>query len=50
MQLRAIDAVAPLVSEAAPTRVASAVAKRGELTLVLRNGLELRLGDSATCR
>ena len=27
-------------------RVASAVATRGELTLVLRNGLELRLGDS----
>jgi cell division protein FtsQ len=46
MQLRAIDAVAPLVSKPLPLGVASAVATRGELKLVLRNGLELRLGDS----
>jgi len=46
MQLRAIAAVAPLVSEPLPLAVASAVATRGELKLVLRNGLELRLGDS----
>jgi cell division protein FtsQ len=50
MQLRAIDAVASLVSEPLPLAVASAVAKRGELTLVLRNGLELRLGDSGDLR
>ena len=41
-----IDAVAPLVSDPLPLAVASAVATRGELKLVLRNGLELRLGDS----
>ena len=46
MQLRAIDAVAPLVSDPLPLGVASVVASRGELKLVLRNGLELRLGDS----
>lgn len=45
MQLRAIAAVAPLVSKPLPLAVASAVATRGELTLVLRGGLELRLGD-----
>jgi len=45
-QLRAIAAVAPLVSNPLPLDVASAVATRGELKLVLRNGLELRLGDS----
>lgn len=46
MQLRAIAAVAPLVSNPLPLGVASAVATSGELKLVLRNGLELRLGDS----
>jgi cell division protein FtsQ len=46
MQLRAIAAVAPLVSNPLPLDVASAVATREELKLVLRNGLELRLGDS----
>jgi cell division protein FtsQ len=46
MQLRAIAAVAPLVSKPLPLGVASAVATSGELKLVLRNGLELRLGDS----
>jgi cell division protein FtsQ len=43
---RALAAVAPLVSKPLPLPVASAVAARGELKLVLRNGLELRLGDS----
>ena len=38
--------MAPLVSKPLPLPVASAVATRGELTLVLRNGVELRLGDS----
>jgi cell division protein FtsQ len=46
IQLRAIAAVAPLVSKPLPLSVGSAVATRGELKLVLRNGLELRLGDS----
>jgi cell division septal protein FtsQ len=46
MQLRAIDAVSSLVRKPLPLGVASAVATRGELKLVLRNGLELRLGDS----
>ena len=46
MQLRAIAAVAPLVSNPLPLDVASAVATQEELKLVLRNGLELRLGDS----
>ena len=46
VQLRAIAAVAPLVSNPLPLDVASAVATREELKLVLRNGLELRLGDS----
>jgi cell division protein FtsQ len=45
MQLRAIAAVAPLVSKPLPLGVASVVATSGELKLVLRNGLELRLGD-----
>ncbi len=44
--LRAVAAVAPLVSRPLPLGVASAVATREELKLVLRNGLELRLGDS----
>jgi cell division protein FtsQ len=43
--LRAVNAVAPLVQEPLPAAVASVVAKRGELTLELRSGLELRLGD-----
>ena len=46
VQLRAVAAVAPLVSRPLPLGVASAVATRGELKLVLRNGLELRLGGS----
>jgi cell division protein FtsQ len=46
MQLRAVTAVAPLVSKPLPLAVASAVATKEDLKLVLRNGLELRLGDS----
>jgi cell division protein FtsQ len=43
--LRAVAAVAPLVERPLPAAVASVVATRGELTLELRTGLELRLGD-----
>jgi hypothetical protein len=46
MQLRAVAAVAPLVSKPLPLGVGSAVATKEDLKLVLRNGLELRLGDS----
>jgi cell division septal protein FtsQ len=46
MQLRAVAAVAPLVTKPLPLPVASAVATSGDLKLVLRNGLELRLGDN----
>jgi cell division septal protein FtsQ len=46
LQLRAVAAVAPLVERPLPARVASVVASRGELTLVLRSGVELRLGDT----
>jgi cell division protein FtsQ len=46
VQRRAIAAVAPLVAKPLPLPVASAVATGGELKLVLRNGLELRLGNS----
>ena len=45
MQLRAVTAVAPLVSQPLPLGVASAVATKEDLKLVLRKGLELRLGD-----
>jgi cell division protein FtsQ len=44
-QLRAVSAVAPLVSAPLPVGVASVAAERGELTFALRSGLELRLGD-----
>jgi cell division protein FtsQ len=47
VQRRAVAAVAPLVSAPLPVRVASVVASRGELTLVLRTKLELRLGDAS---
>lgn len=46
-QLRAARAVAPLVVRPLPRPVASVVATGAELTLVLRSGLELRLGDSS---
>ena len=47
LQLRAVNAVAPLRSRPLPVTVASVVATQKELTLVLRTGLELRLGDSS---
>jgi len=45
-QRRAVGAVAPLADAPLPVAVASVVASRGELTLVLRNRVELRLGDA----
>jgi len=47
LQLRAVAAVAPLRSRPLPVAVSSVVATREELTLVLRTGLELRLGDGS---
>ena len=47
LQLTAVTTIAPLVRKPLPLRVASVVATRGELTLVLRPGLELRLGDAS---
>jgi cell division protein FtsQ len=47
LQLRAVAAVAPLVGRPLPRAVTSVVATQGELTLVLRSGLELRLGDAS---
>ena len=46
LQRRAVGAVAPLVDAPLPVSVASVVASRGELTLVLRTRVELRLGDA----
>ena len=46
LQLQAVNAVAPLRSRPLPVAVGSVVATREELTLVLRTGLELRLGDA----
>lgn len=43
--LAAVAAAAPVVREPLPARVASVRAAKGELTLVLRSGVELRLGD-----
>ena len=43
----AILAVAPLAGSSLPVRVASVRATRSELTLVLRSGLEIRLGDGS---
>jgi cell division protein FtsQ len=47
LQLEAVAAVAPLRSRPLPVAVASVVATRDALTLVLRTGLELRLGDGS---
>jgi len=47
LQLQAVTAVAPLRSQPLPVAVGSVVATREELTLVLRTGLELRLGDGS---
>lgn len=46
-QLQAVSAVQPLRSRPLPIAVRSVVATRKELTLVLRTGLELRLGDGS---
>ena len=43
----AVRAVAPLVGESLPVRIASVRATRDELTLVTRGGLEVRLGDGS---
>jgi cell division protein FtsQ len=45
--LAAVRAVAPLGTRPLPVRVASVRASAKELTLVLRSGLELRLGDGS---
>jgi cell division protein FtsQ len=47
LTLQAIKAVAPLRARPLPLAVASVAATREELTLVLRTGLELRLGDGS---
>ena len=46
----AVAAVAPIAAERLPGRVARARARPGELTLVLRSGLELRLGEPSDVR
>lgn len=46
LQRRAVDAVAPLAGNPLPRAVTSVVAAKGSLTLELRSGLELRLGDA----
>ena len=43
----AVAAVAPVAAKRLPGRVATARARPGELTLVLRSGLELRLGEAS---
>jgi cell division protein FtsQ len=43
----AVRAVAPLAGSSLPVRAASVRATRDELTLVLRSGLEVRLGDGS---
>ncbi len=43
----AVAAVAPLAGSSLPGRVASVRATRDELTLVLRSGVEVRLGDGS---
>lgn len=47
LPLRAVTTVAPLRAQPLPVAVASVLATREELTLVLRTGLELRLGDAS---
>ena len=46
----AATALAPLAGIAFPARVRAVRAKEAELTLVLRSGLELRLGDVGDLR
>jgi hypothetical protein len=47
---RAARALAPLASVHFPARVASVVSGEDKLTLVLRSGVELRLGDPGDLR
>ena len=47
LDARAVAAVAPLVERPLPARVTSVVAGRDGLTMSLRSGIELRLGDAA---
>lgn len=47
LPLRALATVAPLVERPLGSRVGSVTSTDDELTLVLRSGLELRLGDAA---
>ena len=47
---RAVAAVAPVVGRGFPDRVRLVRASASELTLVLRSGLELRLGDGSDLR
>jgi cell division protein FtsQ len=47
LHLRAVAAVAPLVERPLPTRVTAVTADRNGLTLSLRSGIELRLGDAS---
>ena len=47
LQLQAVTAVAPLRSQPLPVAVGSVIATREELTLVLRTGLAVRLGDGS---
>jgi len=46
LERRAVVAVAPLAERPLPSAVTSVVASRGELTLKLRSGIDVRLGDS----
>jgi cell division septal protein FtsQ len=46
-QERAVTAVAPLVERPLPSAVNSVLVRRDELTLTLRSGVELRLGDTS---
>ena len=47
LQLQAVNTVAPLRAQPLPVAVGSVIVTREELTLVLRTGLELRLGDGS---
>jgi cell division protein FtsQ len=47
LQRRAVTAVAPLVERPLPAAVNSVLVRRNDLTLTLRSGVELRLGDTS---
>ena len=46
LELRAVAAVAPLVERPLPTRVTAVTVDRNGLTMSLRSGIELRLGEA----